>query len=85
VDFDVLQELKTQPDRKNDVNWCMQYLSIAFGMVFLVIGTCVTTGFLANLKDFYLIYFGFFWLLIGYVHRLKWLHKRDLREALEPK
>ncbi len=76
------KKLKTQPDKKNDPNWCMQFLATAFGVVSLLIGASMATGFWTNFKNFYLIYFGIFWLLMAYVHRLKWLHKKELRDAL---
>ena len=59
----------------------MQFIAPAFGIVFLLIGLSMAAEFWANFKDFYRIYLGVFFLFIGYVHRLKWLHRKELREA----
>ncbi len=75
------KKVKKLPNRKNDVNWCMQFIASGIGVVLLVIGVTTSSGFWNNFKSYYLIYFGLFNLIIGFVHRMKWRHKKDLLEA----
>ena len=69
------------PDKKNDVNWCMQFVGLLLAVCFLIVGSFRVEGFLNSFLDYSQIYFGVCWLFIALIHRIKWLHKIELQEA----
>jgi len=74
--------MNKSPNKKNDTNWCMQFIAPIFGIISLIMGFITTSGFWENFKEYYMIYLGVVWLLIGFIHRLRWIQKNALINAL---
>jgi len=77
--------MKPHLNNKNDVNWCMQFIAPILGAIFLFMGSIMTEGFWSNVREYYLIYLGILWIILGFVHRIKWLHKLELHQVLNQK
>ena len=68
-------------NKKNDVNWCMQFFGLILGIGFLLAGTSVNPEFWTNWRENANFIFGFSWLFLALVHRMKWKHKVAMRSA----
>ncbi|MBK1881322.1 hypothetical protein JIN85_02780 [Luteolibacter pohnpeiensis] len=70
-------------DKRNDGNWAMQAIILPLGGILLLYGCAHADGFWRNFSQYWAIYMGMLWLMLGLMHRLLWKAKAGYRDALD--